>query len=34
MGYLILQKEGVTALLENIGKNTGTDDENNRKISG
>lgn len=34
MGYLILQKEGVTSLLENIGKNTGLDSENNRKISG
>jgi hypothetical protein len=34
MGYLILQKEGVTSLLENIGKNTEMDDENNRKISG
>lgn len=28
MGYLILQKEGVTSLLENIGKNTGADGEN------
>lgn len=28
MGYLILQKEGVTALLENIGKNTSNSGEN------
>ena len=34
MGFLILQKEGVVSLLENIGKNTGTDGENNKKISG
>lgn len=33
MGYLILQKEGVTSLLENIGKNTAMDDENLTKIS-
>jgi DNA mismatch repair ATPase MutS len=30
MGYLILQKEGVTSLLENIGKNTAIAGENNK----
>ena len=34
MGYLILQKEGVTSLLENIGKNTTIEGENLTKISG
>ena len=34
MGFLILQKEGVVSLLENIGKNTALEGENNKKISG
>jgi DNA mismatch repair ATPase MutS len=34
MGYLILQKEGVVSLLENIGKNTNISGENNNEISG
>jgi len=34
MGYLILQKEGVTSLLENIGKNITMEGENLTKISG
>jgi DNA mismatch repair ATPase MutS len=34
MGYLILQKEGVTSLLEKIGKNTNISGENNNEISG
>jgi hypothetical protein len=33
MGYLILQKEGVVSLLENIGKNTNMSVENNNEIS-